>query len=158
MSRSKPLRCLAATLLVGGALAAPAAANSPMHSYLPMGAGPAGQVQPATQAQQPVALRPVIVGRDRVSLDRNRVGAQVGDSLLRLAPTTNSGSFSQFENYQGSISAITRIDGDNYGTIVTNQNGNILGLIGNNGIVDASAGIGVETKGDSKSSQTGGEE
>ncbi|MCP5057133.1 MAG: hypothetical protein GY937_10465 [bacterium] len=163
MSRNHPLRGLAATLVLSGALVAPATASGPMHGYTPISVSPGGYAQQATQATQArqapqaVQVRPSITGRDRVSLDRNRVGAQVGDSLLRLAPTTNNGRFSQFENYQGSISAVTRVDGDNYGTIVTNQNGNILGLIGNNGIVDSSAGIGVETKGDSKTAKSGGE-
>ncbi|MCP3982771.1 MAG: hypothetical protein GY723_00185 [bacterium] len=162
MSRIRPFRGLAATLLVGSALATPAVASGPMHGYAPIGSPSGGYAQQATQASQATQAKPAFQptfhasGRDRVSLDRNRVGAQVGDSLLRLAPTTNNGRFSQFENYQGSISATTRVDGDNYGTIVTNQNGNILGLIGNNGVVDASAGIGVETKGDSKAAKSGG--
>jgi len=163
MSRIHPLRSLAATLVLSGALVAPAAASGPMHSYAPIGASSGGYAQPATQATQAtqaVQVQPSFAGRDRVSLGRNRVGAQVGDSFLRLAPTTNNGTFSQFENYPGSISAVTRVDGDNYGTIVTNQNGNILGLIGNNGIIDSSAGISVETKGDDKAhenSKNGGE-
>ncbi len=140
MSMKRTALALSALLALGGTLAAPASANSPMRGYSRIG------VAPATVAPAPA---PVVrsTGRDAISLDRNRVGAQVGDSLLRLAPTTNNGRFSQFENYQGSISATTTVDGDNYGTIVTNQNGNILGLIGNNGVVDASALQGVDTTG-----------
>ena len=68
-------------------------------------------------------------------------------SLGRLAPTTNNGHFTQFENYQGYVASTTTINGDNYGTVVTNQNGNILGLVGNNGILDSSAMVGVDSQG-----------
>lgn len=145
MSRFIMVRALGAILLTG-AVAAPALAGppGPMRGYAPT------TVAPVTAAPAPTSGTLVKTGRDRISLDRVRAGARVGDSLLRLAPTTNNGHFTQFENYQGSISATTRLDGDNYGTIVTNQNGNILGLVGNNGIVDSSALVGVDSQGKGK--------
>ncbi len=145
MSRLTAVRALGAILLTG-AVAAPSLAGTPMRGYAPTTAAPTtGTVAPAPKPAPIVAT-----GRDRISLDRVQAGARVGDSLLRLAPTTNNGHFTQFENYQGSISATTRVDGDNYGTIVTNQNGNILGLVGNNGIVDSSALVGVDSQGKGK--------
>ena len=148
MSTSNPARVLTRVALLGGvlasALAAPTGAHADaMRGYRPIQRAPAPALVAPTPSASPTRALPTIqaTGRDRVSVDRTRVGARVGDSLLRLAPTTNSGVFSQFENYQGSISATTTVNGDNYGTVVTNQNGNILGLIGNNGIVDSSAGL-----------------
>ncbi len=153
MTRKPFARVLSASLILTAYLATPSFAGTPMRGY--------GTLQPvitpSNLPQLPGASAPLIpvtprpaasaTGRDRISLDRIRNGAQVGDSLLRLAPTTNNGHFTQFENYQGSISATTTVNGDNYGTVVTNQNGNILGLIGNNGVVDASALTGVDSQG-----------
>ena len=146
MLKSTPARVLAAALLLGG-LAAPAFANNGMRSYKPIGAVVAPQASPAPQSRIAPLQRVINTGRDRVSLDRIRAGAQVGDSLIRLAPTTNNGHFTQFENYQGYIASTTTVNGDNYGTVVTNQNGNILGLVGNNGVLDSSAMVGVDTQG-----------
>ncbi len=147
MLKSTPARILAAALLLGG-LAAPAFANGGMlRSYKPIGAVAAPQASPAPQSRIAPQQRVSNTGRDRVSLDRIRAGAQVGDSLIRLAPTTNNGHFTQFENYQGYIASTTTVNGDNYGTVVTNQNGNILGLVGNNGVLDSSAMVGVDTQG-----------
>ncbi len=146
MSLSNPFRALSRAALLSGvltaALGAPTGAQADaMRGYQPLQGAPAA-VAP-TPSVAPARALPTIqtTGRDRVSIDRTRVGARVGDSLLRLAPSTNRGIFTQFENYRGSVSATTTVDGANYGTVVTNQNGNILGLIGNNGIVDSSAGL-----------------
>ncbi len=88
------------------------------------------------------------VGRDRVDLNNVNLGAKVGDSVVRNAPTNNYGKFDQFRDYRGdsrqtfNLVGANRVKGD-FGNANTYYNG----INGNNGMIDLSAGFGIETSG-----------
>ena len=85
-------------------------------------------------------------GRDRVQLENFRLGATVGDSVIRNAPTINNDKFEQFRNYQGQSSTKFSMSGK-LGRDFTQTNTYYGGTIGNNGLIDLSSGFGITSQG-----------
>lgn len=86
-------------------------------------------------------------GRDRIQLDNVKLGATVGDSAIRNAPTNNYGKFDQFRDYRGNSTSKFNFVGGKVGRDFTQANTYYNGTIGNNGLVDLSSGFGITTSG-----------
>lgn len=87
-------------------------------------------------------------GRDRIQLDNVRLGASIGDSVIRNAPTVNTGSFDQFRDYRANASTNFVFKGlAGQGRDFTQANTYYNGTIGNNGLIDLSSGFGITTSG-----------
>ncbi|MCP3986235.1 MAG: hypothetical protein GY723_17795 [bacterium] len=87
-------------------------------------------------------------GRDRIGLSNVRLGATVGDSAIRNAPTVNTGKFDQFRDYRANASTNFVFKGlGGQGRDFTQANTYYNGTIGNNGLVDLSSGFGITTSG-----------
>ncbi len=88
-------------------------------------------------------------GRDRIDLSNVNLGAKIGDSAIRNAPTTNYGQFDQFRDYRSDNSTKFGFVGgakNTYGDF-GNANTYYNGTIGNNGLVDLSSGFAISTAG-----------
>lgn len=87
-------------------------------------------------------------GRDRIQLDNVRLGASIGDSVIRNAPTVNTGRFDQFRDYRANASTNFVFKGlGGQGRDFTQANTYYNGTIGNNGLIDLSSGFGITTSG-----------
>ncbi len=86
-------------------------------------------------------------GRDRVQLDNVRLGATVGDSVVRNAPTVNTGRFDQLRDYRSNNASKFNFIGGRVGRDFTQANTYYNGTIGNNGLIDLSSGFGITTSG-----------
>ena len=67
-------------------------------------------------------------GRDRVQLDNVRLGATVGDSVVRNAPTVNTGRFDQLRDYRSNNASKFNFIGGRVGRDFTQANTYYNGL------------------------------